>query len=213
MNILDGFERRGLFTLTRLLSLLIVSSLLLFVIAGSFWITKTFVSRQKTYVDPSTTIKPPNTTQSTEENPSDSDVVPRPILNPEVKVPFAVQNLISRPSQKEALFSHLQGLSSGQQQDYLNNLADVIAAAQKQNLNAYEIDEGAEHYYHSKDKKLAESNDRANEEKLLRPYVAGAVFATLSLIALFSLILVLLAIERNTRIISISQTGVAGGRL
>jgi hypothetical protein len=213
MNILDGFERRGLFTLTRLLSLLIVSVLLLFAIAGSFWITKTFVSKHETYVDPSTTVTAPNTSQPTEDNSSDSEVAPRPSLNPDVKVPFVVQGLISRPSQKGALFNHIQGLSSSQQQDYVNNLADVVAAAQKQNLPGYQIDEAIDQYYLSKDKRLAEENNRANEEKQLRPYVAGAVFATLSLIALFSLILVLLAIERNTRGVPSSSTGTAGGRL
>jgi hypothetical protein len=211
MNILDGFERRALFTLTRLLSLLIISILLLFAIAGSFWVTKTLISKRDTYVDPSNTITPPNTSPPAEENSSDSGVAPQQVLNPEVKVPFAVQNMLSTPSQKEALFSHLQGLASRQQQDYLNNLADVVAAAHKQNLSDYDLNYPIESYYRSKDKKVSENNEQINEERQLRPYVAGAVFATLSLIALFSLILVLLAIERNTRIIPTSHTPDAGG--
>jgi hypothetical protein len=90
----------------------------------------------------------------------------------------------------------LDNVPEDYRQDFIDEMAAVVVEADKQKLNA---SEAMNAYKVLKLRKLEAKRQAKAELEGMRVYYAAAAGSGVALIALFSLILVLLAIERNTR--------------
>lgn len=115
---------------------------------------------------------------------------------PSVKMPFVLQKHINTPEKVQLLKSWLDDLAIGERQEFIDEMAATVTEAEKLKLSS---DEAISKYKELKFKKLALELSLKAEQRTRQLYFAGAVISAIALIALFSLILVLLAIERNTR--------------
>lgn len=121
-----------------------------------------------------------------------------------LKLPFSVQKYFSDPDSRSRLLQQIASLPPEQRDEYLQNLATVIDQAEKMGPGA--AGNAAYVYMQMTAERLASNAAREEELRNHRLEMVGAVVACLLLIGLFSLILVLLAIERNTRSARQSQT-------
>jgi hypothetical protein len=83
------------------------------------------------------------------------------------------------------------------QQEYVDNLAEVVNAASAAGISE---PDAIKTYVRMKDQEIADAPARKVVRQQMRIYVLGAMGSAFGLIGLFSLVLVLLAIERNTRV-------------
>jgi hypothetical protein len=197
MNLLDAFEQKGLFRFTRLLALLIVCTLVTAVIAGLVIFTGTALTQESSYVKPEKVIdqvKP--SILSTSPAPTGESNFVDPNALPGIKMPFSLQTFFSNSRNMRILLDHIQTLSDEQKQDYVDNMAEVVEKAKAQNID---IVEAVNAYFSLKDQELQRAQVEHQQIIQTRLYIAGAAISIMGLVALFSLILVLLAIERNTR--------------
>ena len=113
-----------------------------------------------------------------------------------VDIPAQLQQYFTSVDSKRALYEHLSGLDVDGRKDYLANLFEVMNEAKTRG----ELDDTViSTYYQMKDSQLASTNEGRALRTTTRLYILGGAVSTLFMIALCSLILVLLAIERNTR--------------
>lgn len=120
------------------------------------------------------------------------------------KLPFSVQKYFSDPDSRSRLFQQISSLPPEQREGYLQNLATVIDEAETMGSGA--AGNAAYVYMQMTAERLATNAAREAELRNRQLEMVGAVVSCLLLIGLFSLILVLLAIERNTRSARPSET-------
>jgi hypothetical protein len=87
-------------------------------------------------------------------------------------------------------------LSKSEKQAYIDELAAAVLLAVSQKLDR---GEAINSYMNLKEVKINEYHARQAQAKEKRLWAAGVVVSVLFFIAFFSVVLVLLAIERNTR--------------
>lgn len=114
---------------------------------------------------------------------------------PEVTIPSNVDKYMGRDDRKVFL-GWIEDLDEAQKKDFISNLSEVIAEAEKQSDDVVDVI--------NKYSKLKLPKLRGNvlDKYATRAAKAGAIGFTLAmamLAAIMSLVLVLLAIERNTR--------------
>lgn len=101
-------------------------------------------------------------------------------------------------SNSEVLEAWLEGLSdSEQKQDFVDNLAEVVAAAEQKDLDVANV---INNYKTIKLSKLAKSEFERYAEMGRKGGLLGAMLGIVLFISLMTLVLVMLAIERNTRV-------------
>lgn len=198
MGMLDTVERKGLFRLTRLFALIVIIPLLV-ALGGALILFIQGGTQGQSRIDPQqlvASLKPPTEVTEPTTSPT-SEATPEVALPPDVTIPFAVQKHLTSSKNREILAKDLRDIPTEFRQEYLDNLGEVILAAEK----APGVDpiRAANVYRQEKPRHIREAIEKRLEAKQNRLYVAGAALTTLGLIAVFSLILVLLAIERNTR--------------
>ncbi|MFO7820633.1 MAG: hypothetical protein R6V56_01025 [Lentisphaeria bacterium] len=120
------------------------------------------------------------------------DVAPPEV---EVKLPENIEKIFSEEN-KEVLRGWLQGLEKDEQKDFIENLSLIIDEAEKMELNAFDV---INDYKELKLEKLEKSEFEKYEAEARRGVTIAAIFVLIMFIALMSLILVMLAVERNTR--------------
>lgn len=201
MSLFDNFERRFLFVLTRYVAMSFIFSLILAVVLGGVFLSGFGEPSEGTKVTPDEVIdaiKP----QPAIEYPQDthqSQTAPPAITTsalPNIKLPFVLQKYFNTPENLKTLKDWLDDLPKEERQEFIDEMALVVIEAEKQKLN---VTDAINKYQKIKTQKL-EDEKIANikRQDMLLKY-AGATSVCIILIALFSLILVLLAIERNTR--------------
>jgi len=197
MPILDQLERRALFRLTRSLAFIVVFVLTLGLVVGTvIFADDLFVPRENPSISYRTIwmqLHPQTapTPDSSNTAPSVSDTSPT-----SVDLPVHLQPYFSSPESKRALYEHLSRLDADERKYYVENLVEVMNEAKVRNeLN----DDVINTYYDLKDSQLEIAKDGRTLRTTRQLYILGGAVSTLFLIALCSLILVLLAIERNTR--------------
>ena len=143
-------------------------------------------------------IKPPiitNNSSSTNIN-SSAQLTDNINTLPSVKMPFVLQKHFNSPEKVKVLKGWLNILSLEKHQEFIDEMAATVTEAEKLKLSPTEA---IDKYKELKFKKIETEIATKAERKTQQLYYAGAVVGAVALIALFSLILVLLAIERNTR--------------
>ncbi|MEB4591967.1 hypothetical protein VSS37_13320 [Candidatus Thiothrix sp. Deng01] len=203
MSFADAFERRFLFVLTRGLALLFIFGLLAAIVIGGIMVSDKLTLKDSTAVSPQEVvdaIKPP---VYEEPPPQDSDAAsptpsppPDPAILPGIKLPFVLQKHFNAPERIQTLRDWLEALPSGQRQVFLDEMAAAVTEAEKAGAEGLDA---VNQYKALKFDKLKQEEAASAALLTARLTYAGAAFGAVLLIALFSLILVLLAIERNTR--------------
>ncbi len=202
MSFADSFERRFLFVLTRGLALLFIFGLLAAIVIGGVMVSDKLSLRDSTEVSPQevvNAIKPPPSEEL--QPPTDSNTAtpvppPDPAILPGIKLPFVLQKHFNVPDRIQTLRGWLEGLPSGQRQAFLDEMAAAVVEAEKAGADGLDA---VNKYKEIKYDKLKQEEAAAAALATARLTYAGVAFGAVLLIALFSLILVLLAIERNTR--------------
>jgi hypothetical protein len=115
---------------------------------------------------------------------------------PSVKIPFILQKHFDNPVELQELKGWLDELPKDNHQEFIDEMAIMVTEAEKLDLSPYTV---INDYKKLKFKKLAVAPLEKAEQLIKQLYYTGAIISAVALIALFSLILVLLAIERNTR--------------
>jgi hypothetical protein len=171
---LDSFERKVLFRLTRVLALLITFALLIGIVIAAIALVKAFGRKSNTVTTSVTAL----------EN---------------IKMPSVLQKYFSNNAENsQILLQHIGSLTPEAQQEYVDNLAEVASKAES---TGTDVEKAMSRYVEVQDKRILEEKAAQADKKSRRLYLAAAIWAGLTIVALNSLILVLLAIERNTRIL------------
>jgi len=195
MAVLEILEQRALFRLTRLVAFVIVLFLTIALLIGATMFVSDFLPNKESHVSYSTISSELHPAPQSDASTS-SEGEPPPPKPDSLNLPFVLQPYFSTTDNLKVLKNHLSGLDSDERTDYLANLAEVVQEAKTQNADATEV---INRYFEDKNTQmeLAKLDRSARLERQLS--VAGAAISTIFLIAMASLVLVLLAIERNTR--------------
>lgn len=197
MPIFDNFEKKFLFGLTRIFAMLIILGILISIGLGSikFANLSKGVNTKVTASEVINEIKPPDDTSSN-RSVSPTQLTDRSNVLPSIKIPFILQKHFNDPENVKLLNGWLNIVPADTRQSFIDEMAAAVTEAEKIKLSATDA---IYKYKELKFKRLGEENSEKNNRQTQQLYFAGAVFGAVALIALFSLILVLLAIERNTR--------------
>jgi hypothetical protein len=200
MGIFDNFEKKFLFGLTRIFAMLVILSILIAigiggVLFGGFYNQTNSKVAITEVID---AIKPPITYNDSATTDSNSSTQLKENINalPSVKMPFVLQKHFNSPEKVKVLKGWLNILSLEKHQEFIDEMSATVTEAEKLKLSSTEA---IDKYKELKFKKIETEMATKAERKTQQLYYAGAVVGAVALIALFSLILVLLAIERNTR--------------
>jgi len=199
MHIFDNFERNFLFGLTRIFAMLIILGILIAIGIGGmlFGGFSGRIDTKVTAVEVLDSIKPPVITNSPSTDINSPTQTTENANNlPSVKMPFVLQKHFNTPEKVQMLKDWLDVISLEEHQKFINEMAVTVTEAEKLKLSP---DEAIDKYKELKFKKIETELATKAIRQTQQLYYAGAVVGAVALIALFSLILVLLAIERNTR--------------
>lgn len=201
MSFIDSFENKFLFGLTRYLATLIVFGLIAAIVIGAVVASGTLNGKVSTKVTPHDVvevIKPVvavDVTTADQDGTSQSTPAESNLLRG-VKLPFSLQKHFNSTTNIKILRGWLDIVPAEYHQEFIDEMAAAVGEAEKQNLDA---SEAINTYKQLKFKKLEQGKSAKAELDQMRMYYAAAAGSCIALMALFSLILVLLAIERNTR--------------
>lgn len=196
-----GFERNVLFRIARFVAFTICFTLFMAMVVGLVYIGTSFNGASSP--DPAQVVqslKPgaANTTpggigSSQSSNARPSVGAQSPLIG--IQLPPALQEWTTDESNRQVLESWLSGFEQKDRQPFIDKLANVVHAAR---LAGVDESEAVNSYYVQYESYLSERETRRLSSATSRLYAAGAVISILLMLALFSLVLVLLAIERNT---------------
>ena len=201
MSFADSFERKFLFVLTRGLALLFIFGLLAAIVVGGVFVSDKLIPKASTTVTPQEVVDAitppkPEVSQASDSAASATLPPPDPMILPGIKLPFVLQKHFSTPDSIKTLRGWLEALPIEQRALFLDEMAAAVAEAEK---GAADGLAAINKYREIKFEKLKQEELAAARLATERATYAGIAFGAILLIALFSLILVLLAIERNTR--------------
>jgi hypothetical protein len=198
MALIDAIERGTFFRLTRIVAFL----WLFLLIAGSILSVFLFfaaMNRSVGHVAPELTL-PASETNAAGGTAGNAHLGENSNASPltSLRVPLTVQSYLDDEENKKVVEGWLELLDPSDRQDFLDNMAEVITAAEKQRAD---VVTAINRYKELKLAKIAAAKQGPDFMGIsIRPLdVLIGIFVQLALIALVSLVLVLLAIERNTR--------------
>ena len=195
---LENLEEKVIFNFTRIIALIMILGIFILLVIGIIGLT---TMKDNTYVSYST-VKTSLTTSNdssgdTSQTPSREEsleaVTSGVYIPQEVKDKFQGEN-------RDVLIGWLKNMNTQQQEKFVSNLSNIINEAESdESINLYTA---VNKYKSLKFNKFTQqtSNPLSSYEDTARK-IGIALFVTIAigLIGLFSLVLVLLAIERNTR--------------
>ena len=194
VSFLERLETSILFRVTRVFSICVISILVVLLGVSLYGAFGTLASAHS-YPEPDEVfakIAPPTQRSGTRE----ATQARNPDLS-SLKLPFSVQRYFCDPSNRSRLLEQISGLPPEQRSGYVRNLAAVIEEADKTSSGAAENAIYVYMQITTERQQVVAAGEAALDARRLQ--LVGAAVASLMLIGLFSLILVLLAIERNTR--------------
>lgn len=198
MKFIDTVERKFLFSITRALAIAFIGLLALSIVAGGF-LVRGRLTGETTKVSPGEVMEvlSPATNSTAGESVADAPAQKtNQNMLPGIKLPFALQKHFSSPENIRILNGWLTALPREQRQQFVEEMAATVVEAEKRQLDA---SNAMNKFNEIKTQKIADAKVAASVLEQQRIYYAAAAFAAILLVVLLSLILVLLAIERNTR--------------
>jgi hypothetical protein len=203
MSVVETFERKALFNITRAVALVLVSVFLLAITGIALYGTSVWNTEVSTKVAPEEIInqvKPPPPAPADvasqpqgAQPPTDQSPERSPLFG--YRIPFALQKY-ALGDNAQIFKNHLDDVPLDERQAYLDELGAVVSAAE---TNKVDVVDAINAYMKTKAERYQQAaSKRAHKLETLKMVAAG-IASSLLLIALFSLVLVLLAIERNTR--------------
>ena len=200
--LVDKIERNGLFTVTRFFALFIILCLTLAFVAMLLVVMKAMNPQTSTEVQSEevlSKIRPTAERQEAVDTTPEASKRQRELPSSPLagyRIPFQLQEALSDPDASRVVRDHIIRYPVDERQGYLDEMGAVVVLAQKEKLDTVRT---INTFMKLKDEKLDEKNRKSDEAKEQRLYGMAALGSALALIAMFSLVLVLLAIERNTR--------------
>lgn len=186
MKLFDRLEQKSLFVFTRFLSLAVIV-----ILAVGIFVTAVAYSALKK--DTWVTLEQVQAALHPDDDKSPASLKEQ---LPDVTVPPAINEYLGSGKNQKVLLEWLEPLDTDQQADFLQNMSAVIGQAKAHKV---EVVDAINQYKTLKLQKLSTSG----VDKYAEPVRKGALMLfmaiMMSMVALFSLVLVLLAIERNTR--------------
>ena len=200
--VLEGFERSVLFRIARFVAMFAIFVLLSGIAFGTFKAVTEFQASNSS-VTPSDVVSQLKSEQDAARRSNGSDgasPVPSestPYTKAKViKIPFTLQRIVNNPEAIETIRSWVVNFSDSEQKIFLDDLAKTAEAAETANIDPIDA---INKYRVLKFEKLEEAKKAEADRNTYLLWFAGAAATSLILIALLSLTLVLLAVERNTR--------------
>jgi hypothetical protein len=188
---LESFERKGLFALVRLTALIAVGVLSALLILGVFHFWQILVPASVS-VFPSEVqeaLKLPDGTGATTNQP------PASVLG-NVSLPSRVSRILAGEN-KQILERWLSDIDASHRQDFIDNMEVVIKYAEQNNLD---VPHSVNAFHDLWMRKTQESRSQQMENEVARVSTVGLLLSIFALILILALVLVVLAIERNTRV-------------
>ena len=185
MSILEAIEQKAIFRFTRFLSFLII---LILCVAIGFAIS--FYSS----ITASTNISMGDMRVSMAPPPMDDTTAQK--APPTADIPPAIAKYLTSDEERSMFLEGITTLEPEQQKDFMSNLGTLIHEGEQKGLNISDL------ITQYKMVKISKFSGNDFDKYTLQAQRAAIIFLVLMLIgviALFSLVLVLLAIERNTR--------------
>lgn len=215
MTIADVLEQKVLFRLTRLMALFIVVLMMAGLATAAYFALASWNHVPSTLVSPELVldaISPVSNGDQTHEESRQNIGAEDPVLqgftlpqflNPQFAPPGQTspanaswQDAETRERNRRVLAEWMDGFNSREKQTFVNEMANAAIAAQKARLS---VSEAINSYANIKLRVLRDAKAQRNDAKAMVKWLGVAAAAVLLLMAVFSLVLVLLAIERNTR--------------
>lgn len=202
-NFVARFERQVLFRIARFVAFSICLLLFIAMVGGAIYAT-TYGAEHSERPDAAgvaQSLKPIVDTPQVDPSAGAGTTGPSTLASDSVlqgvRIPPVMQELMVNPDNQRVFRNWLDELPDEEHQPFIDGLAKAVDEARRININ----DSDALNAYHERYKKYVEDKQiaelKSKEQRLL---AAGFAATTLMLLALFSLVLVLLAIERNTRL-------------
>lgn len=201
LGLIDKFERGFLFSLTRFVALFFIGIAILgLIISITLSVSSLIPPNTKLSAEELNYIAtPPKEEEGVNNNiyvdSSETLNTPDPLAN--IKLPFSVKKHFSHPEDLSLLKTWLSDMTIEEKNNFIDEMAIVITHAEngKENPN-----NAINRYKNYKLQKIAEQKQELLNNYYQNGLTLGVLATTIVIIALFSLVLVLLAIERNTRI-------------
>ncbi|MBN3788304.1 hypothetical protein [Burkholderia sp. Ac-20353] len=202
MSIVEGFERKALFTITRGVALVCVTVLLAGIVVGALYGVSVWQQQVTTKVSPQEIVdqlkpaEPPAPAPQSPQGarpPADQTPPASPLQG--YRIPFNLQNYASGDN-AQVIKRHLDDVPEVDRQEYLDEMGAVVAVTDASKVDAVDAINA---YMKTKAERYTAAAAKRVEKWETLKFVGEVAVGGLMLIALFSLVLVLLAIERNTR--------------
>ncbi len=197
MNVIDGFERGVLFRLTRSLAMLFIICVCLGIMASGFMIFLITNDKQSTTIKATDVIESLQPQPSSNTAKSDQNYALAPEGDPlaALKIPFPLQKHLDY-NNVSTIRNWLRSVPANKQPEALREMGEVAAKADDSNID---FNVALIKYCNIKQEILNQAEKDQYEQRLSIFAFAGLMVAGVIVIALLSLILVMLAVERNTR--------------
>ncbi|SAK85482.1 hypothetical protein AWB75_05698 [Caballeronia catudaia] len=202
MSIVEGFERKALFNITRAVALICVTAFLLIIVGGVFYGVSVWQEQVDTKVPPQEIVEPLRAAQARPTDvagpkgvqpPGQQAAEQSPLAG--YKIPFVLQKYVSGDNAK-IVKRHLDEIPVVERQAYIDELGAVVTDAEAKKVDGIEA---INSYMEVKSERYKTASAKSLQKWETLKTVAEVTAGGLLLVALFSLVLVLLAIERNTR--------------
>ncbi len=189
------FERKVLFRITRWVALALCTLLFLILVGGALMFAGTWSSGVDRPDPSELTATATSGTAGNEAAHRDASTDAGSVLNG-LRMPAIMQEQFGSGTNRRILENWLSDIDRDERQTFLDALGTAADAAQ---AAGRPIHEGINDYQDRYQDYLRQLLIAEAEAKAERLYVLAVIGSALALIALFSLVLVLMAIERNTR--------------
>lgn len=202
MSSIDNIERKYLFRLTRFVALFFIAAAIIPAVFGAFHFTGAFFPESIAISESEISeIIKPVVYDSSDKKQTDKSEAYKDINNAYdplsgLKIPFSVQKYISTAENMEALRNWATPMNRAERKELLRELEVVIKKSEEQKLD---VTKTLNNYWEVKNVRLTYRNSAQGTKDRQNYIYAGAIGTAIITIAMFSLVLVLLAIERNTR--------------
>jgi hypothetical protein len=188
--LLEGFEQRRVFVLARVLSFIGIAALSIFVLAGLIlWSGSLLPANVQVLPTEVAAVLSPSNAANTSEPSTEA-----PLAG--ITIPSRVSRYLGDRSNKSVLEGWLRSLEPNQRQEFVDNLEDVIKYAEQNNLD---VVQAVNTYKELKMQRYRAAETKGLDTKISRYGAVGGMVSAAMLIVALSLVLVVLAIERNTR--------------